>query len=160
MWGSSGRYLDCSHTVQKGSLQPNILFARGRLPKLTSSSHHTYSCAISIHHRVDCSQTPEPAIMSDTEIEAQPLLIEDEKLSRTMDIKHSKKPSRLRSWAMTVMTHTIVALLVVMAVVPSLKSECLSPTNIKKSGAQSTLYCMSVRILTTSCLLLTNIQRP
>ena len=78
------------------------------------------------------------------EVEAQPLLIEDdEKLASLMYDQASRKKSGLRPWVMAIATHCLVALLVllVMAFFPWAGS-----LNHKLWDAEwrPELYCMSV----------------
>ena len=95
------------------------------------------------------------------EVEAQPLLIEDdEKLCCPMETQRSKKLSRLRSWVVAITTHTVVALLVLVAAVPLLKVDVSSSTKLGDSKARPMLYCMSVQLPMILGLLLTKNLAP
>lgn len=77
------------------------------------------------------------------EVEAQPLLIEDdEKLGSLMYAQRSKQASRLPSWAVAIMTHGLVALLVLFAVVFFPLAGSISCHKLGNARARPTLYCM------------------
>lgn len=77
------------------------------------------------------------------EVEAQPLLIDDdEKLGSLMHTQRSRiKGSRLRSWAVPIMTHGLVALLVLLAVLFSPLAGSISYHELWNAKARPSLYC-------------------
>ena len=78
------------------------------------------------------------------EVEEQPLLIDDdEKLSRSMQTHCSRtKGSRLRSWALPMITHGLVALLVLLAVIFSPLASLTSFHELWKDKTKPSLHCM------------------
>ena len=77
------------------------------------------------------------------EVEARPFLIgDDEKLGSLMYARRSKKESRLRSWALAIMTHGFVALLVLLAMIVSPMAGFMSRHELWNGKARPTLYCM------------------
>ena len=77
------------------------------------------------------------------EVEAEPLLIDDdEKLGSLVHTRRSRtKGSRLRSWAVPIMTHGLVALLVFLAVVFSPLAGIMSYHELWNGKARTSLYC-------------------
>lgn len=83
-----------------------------------------------------------PATKSAMETEAQPLLLEDdEKPDKLMYPQRSKKISRLRSWAVLITTHGVVALLVLLAVTLSPMADLVSHRELWNARARPTIYC-------------------
>lgn len=80
------------------------------------------------------------------EVEAQPLLIEDnEKLGSLIYAEPIKMDSRLRSWAVPITTHSFVALLVLIAVVFSPIPDLFAHQELRHTEFRPTLYCMLKR---------------
>ena len=76
------------------------------------------------------------------EVESQPLLLEyDEKLGSFMYAQRPKKNSRLRSWAMAITTHSIVAVVVLFAVASFSKADC-HRQKLCNAESRPELYCM------------------
>ena len=77
------------------------------------------------------------------EIEAEPLLCnDDQKLGNSIHTQRlSTKGSRLWSWAVPLMTHGLVALLVLFAVSFSLLAGLLSHHELQSAKARPSLYC-------------------
>ena len=75
------------------------------------------------------------------EIEAHPLLHEDDKKAGSLDAQRSKKDSRLRSWAVAIMTHGLVALLVLLAVIITPTAGFVSYHDLWNAKVRSKLYC-------------------
>ena len=77
-------------------------------------------------------------------VEAQPLLInDDEKFGSLMHTERSRtKGSRLRSWAVPIVTHGLVALLVLLAVGFSPLAGFISYHELWNVKARPSLYCI------------------
>lgn len=104
-------------------------------------SLHIRQTALSAPHCNYCT-----VLKSTMEVEAQPLLIEeDEKLGSLMYAQRPKKDSRLRSWVVAILTHGFVALLVLLAVIFSPVAGFIPYHELSNAKARPTLYCMFER---------------
>jgi len=75
------------------------------------------------------------------EIEAQTLLLEDEKLGISNFAQQSSKRARFWSWAVPATTHSVVALLVLLAVTFTPMAGFLSNREQHIAETRPTLYC-------------------